>query len=338
MEVLARHGALDGAGRLAADVLLISIGDHFDYDAGDPVTAGAEGLRLLRWLADQPARQVRLLFGNHDAARAMELAGISDERFAQARALAGSIAWDEFLARFPDVPTPGLARRDYASFTGEQRRLVIELLLRGRFHLALAGELPDGRRVLLTHAGLTVRELALLGMPDERDPRRIAAALNARLREGVERCRRDWEAGGSAPLSLEPLHIAGSSGEEGGGLLHHRPARPDRPGADRSWEFDAARPRRYDPRSMPPGLTQVAGHTGHAKCLRELGDEWIGPSARSRARGGIRTLRVTPDGAVRYEMGILPPVEGPVADLILVDGEMRYVPAADYELLSLAGF
>ena len=39
LEVLGRHGVLDGD-RLAKDVVLVSIGDHFDYDLRDWQTAG----------------------------------------------------------------------------------------------------------------------------------------------------------------------------------------------------------------------------------------------------------------------------------------------------------
>src|SRR4051812_9795100 len=149
LEVLDRHAALDGD-RLAPDVVLVSIGDHFDYDFEDWRTAGQEGLKFLRWLASHDAAQVKLLLGNHDAWRVMELVAITDERFAQARAFARSLDGDvarraRFLAAFPELPSPGLASRDFASFSVEQRMLVMELLLAGRFQLALVGELPDGR-------------------------------------------------------------------------------------------------------------------------------------------------------------------------------------------------
>ncbi|HEY0195428.1 MAG TPA: hypothetical protein VGC42_30140, partial [Kofleriaceae bacterium] len=94
-----------------------------------------------------------------------------------------------------------------------------------------------------------------------------------------------------------------------------------------------ARPRRFDPRTLPLGLTQVAGHTGHHKCLEELGD-WSTARARTRPHGGIRTLRH--DGrAVTYDLGVMAPAPG-VADLILIDGEARRVPPAEVDLLPLA--
>ena len=338
LEVLDHHGAIDG-GRLAGDVVLISIGDHFDYDARDWHAAGQAGLRFLRWLASHDDAQVKLLLGNHDASRVMELIAITDERFGDARELAQALDGDPrrdavFRAAFPELPSPGLVGRDFASFSVAQRTLVMELLLAGRFHLALAGELPDGRGVLLTHAGVTNRELDLLalrGAPVE--PRRIAAALQAHLARALGRVRGDWMSGIPTPLSLEPIHAAGIPGTEGGGLLYHRPTNPERPDADRSWEHAAARPRRFDPRTLPIGLAQVAGHTGHNKCLAELG-AWSTDAARGRKHGGIRTLRRAGD-TVTYDLGVAD-AAAEVADLILIDGELRRVPAREFGLLQLA--
>src|SRR5262245_51646238 len=90
LEVLDNHGALRD-GRLASDVVLVSIGDHFDYDIENWETAGQEGLRFLRWLTSHDDAQVKLLLGNHDASRVMELVAVSDERFAQARSFARSL-------------------------------------------------------------------------------------------------------------------------------------------------------------------------------------------------------------------------------------------------------
>jgi Calcineurin-like phosphoesterase len=337
LAVLEANGALGADGRVAPDVVLVSIGDHFDYDLNDPIAAGREGVTVLRWLAAHEPAQVKLLLGNHDAARVMELVGLDDERFAEARALAramrgGQLSEEDFARRFPDIPTAGLAGRDYASYSEEQRDLVMELLLAGRFDLALVGHLPDGREVLITHAGVTERELGLLGI-DDADPHRIAAGLQERLRRACQERRADWRDGVLRPLSLEPLHVAGRSGVEGGGLLYHRPARLDRPDADVAWEVDLERPRRFDPRSLPRGLHQVVGHTGHRKCKIELGDQWLSVAARRRSSGGIRTLRVR-EGDVSYDLGVSRAEDG-ATDMILVDGEMSRVPAADYALLEL---
>ena len=91
--------------------MLVSIGDHFDYDHKDPITAGQEGLRLLRWLADHDPAQVQLLLGNHDAARVMELAALTDDEFAVARTCDAAT----LPARFPALPPHGVLARDYAS-------------------------------------------------------------------------------------------------------------------------------------------------------------------------------------------------------------------------------
>ncbi len=329
LEVLDRHGAIAGD-RLAPDVVLVSIGDHFDYDHRNPAPAAQEGLRLLRWLADHDPAQVHLLLGNHDAARVMELAALSDDEFVRARTLDR----DAFRAAFPKLPPHGVIARDYASFTTAQRALVQDLLLAGRYHLALAATLADGRAALLTHAGVTVAELALLALSDERDPRPIAARLDAHLAEAIDAVRAPWQRGELAPLSLEPLHHTGRDQREGGGLLYHRPSNPARyDDIARASLFSLTSLRRFDPRTLPVGLVQVAGHSGHAKCLEEL-EGWATPAAAARARGGIRTLRVEGD-QVTYDLGVLPRADL-VADLILVDGELRRVPAAEVDLLELA--
>ncbi len=306
--VLARHPARAGAG-LAGDVVLVSIGDHFDYDHKDPATATREGLALLRWLASHDPAQVHLLLGNHDAARVMELATITDAEFAAARTCPPG----EYAARFPHLPPQGVLARDYASFTVEQRELVRELLEARRFHLALVGHL-GGREALITHAAVTTRELDLMGLAASNDVGEIAAALESHLELAIRR--------GASPLSLEPLHVAGGFGKEGGGLLYHRPSNP----ASGS-TFDHDRPRRFDPRTLPQGLLQIAGHSGHAKCVHELG-EWCTWRARERAHGGLRTLRVNGD-EVTYDLGV---TDG---SLILIDGELRRVPADEVELLAL---
>src|SRR3569623_168412 len=172
-ELLELHGALDPSrDRLASDVVLVSIGDHFDYDHRDPETARREGVANLRWLASHDPDHVVLLLGNHDAARVMELATISDAEFAQARDASYRMTAHDFALAYPALPAAGVVGRDYASFTSEQRALVMELLLAGRFHLAVTGELLDGRTALITHAGVTPRELALLGVRS--DPHLLA--------------------------------------------------------------------------------------------------------------------------------------------------------------------
>jgi hypothetical protein len=231
LEVLDRHGVLaPGKDRIADGVTLVSIGDHFDYNFEAPAEAAREGLATLRWLASHDPAQAVLLFGNHDAARVMELALLDDETFQVARALgreidhvaktvgpkAGKDREREFFATYPTLPSSGVIGRDYASFTTEQRALVIDLLLAGRFSLARTCVLDDGRAALLTHAGVTQRELAMLGIEFASEPSLIATTLEQFFADAIDRVRPAWTKGELAALSLAPLHVTGSDGEEGG--------------------------------------------------------------------------------------------------------------------------
>ncbi|MEO8548678.1 MAG: metallophosphoesterase [Kofleriaceae bacterium] len=338
LAVLDRHQLLAGD-RLAPDVELVSIGDHFDYDHLDPETAGREGVKLLRWLASHDPAQVRIVLGNHDASRVMELIAFDDADFAAARAFtrdldAGLRTVAEFRTLYPQLPPPGVIGRDYASFHADQRALVIELLLAGRFQLAVVGALANRTDVLISHAGVTTRELDLLGLAGSSDAHAIALALRTHLAAALDRVRADWGTGLRTPLDLSPLHLAGGDGLEGGGLLYHRPSNP----ASGSL-FDRTRPRRFDPRTLPRGLTQIAGHSGHAKCVYELG-AWVTPAARARKHGGVRTLIVAGD-EVSYDLVLagspLPLARGAdVAELVMVDGEMRRVDAGEIDLLPIA--
>jgi Calcineurin-like phosphoesterase len=343
LQILDRQGVLGEDGWLRPDLALLSVGDHFDYGVGrgflSPQAAretGQSGLCLLRYLAEHAPDHVILLAGNHDLARVMELVGQSDVSFARARELAAEAlaSGDErrFAREFPDIPSPMLALRDYSSHSQAQRALVQQLLVHGRMKLAHAAHLGSHEPLLVTHAGITQRELRLMGLPDERAPERIADALNARLGGAVAAVRQAWTEGENVPLDLRPLHVAGADGSEGGGLLYHRPAHPERPGADRAWEQDAHAPRRFDPRALPLGLVQACGHSGHRKCLQELDhDGWIATSARQRERGGLRTLRTNGQSVV-YEADVRLPVPEE-ATLYLLDGEMSRVEPDSYPLL-----
>lgn len=339
LSILDAHGLLGMDGHLADDVVLISIGDHFDYGAHDGTDPRKDGHAILRWLAEHDPRQALILLGNHDVARVQELIGLTDARFTRARKLARElgeleggepIAYarryaEEFGPEFPDIPTPALAARDYSAWTEAQRDLVIELLLAGRFRLGISAVLADGRPALITHAGVTAREVALLGV--EAAPGPLARALDAHLARAVAARRDDWTAGRLIPLGLGPLHFAGSQPEEGGGLLYHRPANTER---------DDERPRRrYHPRDLPRGLVQVAGHTTHKKAKLEL-QPWVSDAAAALASGGLRTL-VADGDHIRYDAGIQA-VGGAVAVLHLVDAEMneRDKEPDDYPLLELS--
>jgi hypothetical protein len=296
-------------GFLSDDVVLVSVGDHFDYHAKDGTDPRHDGLAILRWLAEHAPSQAPLLLGNHDAARVMELARVSDSDFAKLRAVALDDPDDAAWAALTDIPTPGLVARDYASFSEAQRALVADLLRAGRYHLGLAATLPGGTPALITHAGVTVREVGMLGV--DANPPALAAALDARLKAAV--------ANGLAPLDLAPLHLAGEQPREGGGLLYHRPA--ESPGSDER--------RRYHPRDLPAGLVQIAGHTTHAKAKKELA-QWVTPAAASVDHGVLRTLIV--DGErIAYDAGVVAPPPG-AAVLYLVDAAMND-PELDPELL-----
>lgn len=339
---LAAHDLLGADGWLARDVRLVAMGDYFDYHVPERAAAQVEGVRILAWLAAHPAEQVTILLGNHDTARVMELAAIDDERFELAHQRATAIVQlpreqraahtAAFLREFPELATPGYAARDYNAFTTEQRELVRSLLVARRCVLATV-ERAHGATALLTHAGVTTVQLGQLAMPDEREPQRIADALNRLLERAIADVDSAWRSGQSTPLSLAPLHVAGEGGKEGGGLLYHRPADPDRPGADPAWEQAAHAPRRFDPRDLPRGLVQIVGHTGHKKASDEL-PRWR--DAAPPSRGGLRTLCVNEHGDVRYTRGITPATAN-AAVVWMIDPEMHYVPTAeDVALLELS--
>jgi len=330
MAVLAAHDLIEGE-RLAADVHLISIGDHFDYDFTNPREAGANGIRVLEWLASHDPAQCTILVGNHDISRVCELAEIDEASFEDARARGAVIDREpdrdvrakldaELIAQYPALVAYGLPSRDFASFSAAQRALVVRLLLAQRMQIATTARLPDGREALITHAGVTERELQILGLRDCRAPRTIAEALDTYLARAIDDVRDAWERAAITPLVLEPLHVSGTPGCEGSGLLYHRPSATEKA-------------RRFHPRALPRGLVQVAGHTGHHKALEELGP-FATSAAIARARGGIRTLAVGGDGTITYDVGVAAPDEA-AAHLVMIDSEMRRMPPGEVALLRL---
>jgi len=287
--VLDHNGLLDDDGWLRAEAGLVSMGDHFDFP-GEPLdVVEREGRTILSWLAAHSRDQVIVLAGNHDLSRVMELAFESDAGFLDARQMKDEAA---FAAKYPHIPTIGIAARDYSSFSVAQRELVTKLLLARRMRLATTTKL-EGHDVLLTHAAVTMRELKMLEMEDERAAATIAAALDAWFHDAVDKVRSPWTAGEHAALNLSPAHVMGTTGREGGGLLYHRPSRRDRSeiqDTDGDWAFDPLSPRRFEPSELPIGLLQVAGHTGHKRCKKEL-TGWVDPSALPDHLS-IRTLRI----------------------------------------------
>ena len=345
-EVLEARDLLGDDGFLRPDVQLVSMGDHFDYNHSHPAGGGGkledaqrDGLRILSWLAAHAPDQVVVLLGNHDVSRVAELCEVTDERFREARPLARELAplqkqdpqafrarvAVEWVVRFPELPNPGLVARDYSSFTESQRALVRKLLLAARFSLAVTAGI-GGRRGLLTHAGVTTLQLSKLDLADSSPAAAIADALERLLSAAVDQVRDGWHAGLNAPLSLAPLHIPGAIGAdgrkdvpEGGGLLYHRPHDPGREGVeDPVWERDPELPRRFHPEALPIGLVQVAGHTGHAHCFKEM-PRWREPGMTEQP--GHRTL-ASRNGVVRYRRGVHAalPDEGVV---YLIDAEIH---------------
>nr|HEX4316328.1 hypothetical protein [Kofleriaceae bacterium] len=320
---LARHGLLADDGWLARDVELLSAGDHFDFDprAHPGCDPSHDGRAVLAWLAAHSPAQVTILLGNHDVARVQEFSDATDDRVAAMRAAPD--------AQLPELPAPGLVTRDYMSFTTAQRAQVQQLLLANRFSLGATATLA-GRPVAITHAGVTTRELALLGLAGDAQPLAITRALAAALDRAVAAVRDAWLADRPAALDLAPLHVPGAKARddaavpEGGGLLYHRPNDPLR--AVSPWEYDTARPRRFDPRTLPRGLAQVAGHTNDPRCRRALA-RWLAPELPPHA--SLRTLSVTGDD-VLYRAVVDP--HAPTA-LILIDPEMH--ARAEVELLGL---
>ncbi len=340
--ILHNHSLLGSDGQLAPDVFLISVGDHYDYSGASIEAVGREGQKILRWLAAHPPDQVVILAGNHDLSRVQELALQTDASFAEARGLARAAEElrkkenksaaeerehtervERFHAAYPDLATPELADRDYATFTEEQQRFVQALLVAGRIRLAHVGRTREGAEILFTHAGVNRNDIELLGKPRE-EPHAIADALNAFLDAAVKRVAPAWTRGERAALDLSPLHVSGRGGREGGGLLYHRPVLPMR-ALD-----DALAPRIYEA-SQLPALVQACGHTGHKKSLKDLKGA-LTPSALGFLRGGLRTLSVTEEG-VRYEAGIVPGAE---RVLHMIDAEINYVAPDAYPILELS--
>lgn len=350
--ILDRHGLLGADGRLLPSVGLVSIGDHFDFGRGpDFEETGRHGERILRFLAAHPESQSVILLGNHDTVRVQELAFESDESFHRARLLAFELAMLEqqngedsaeftaaqqkFFAAHPGIPSHGVVLRDFSAFRSSQRTLVQQLLLARRVRLGVSATLPDGTAALINHAGFTEREAVLLGTTHHRGregPQQIANALRSHLDAAVALVAARWRSHGAAALDLSPVHVAGTSGSEGGGLLYHRASNPDRPGADTRWENAGAGPRRYSPHALPKGLVQVCGHSGHRKLRTEL-KPWVEPDALAVELGGIRTLTCEGD-VVRYRMGVHA-APANAAAMYLIDGEMNSVGADSYPLFRL---
>jgi hypothetical protein len=317
--VLEHHGLLGEDGWLAPDVLLVSMGDHFDWGhAAEARQAAAEGLALLAWLAHHDEDQVVLLAGN-DLGRLGELAAFDDAMFARMQQEAVGIyrngdvdrdAERDFLNRWPDVPTAELVARDFAAFEPAQRDLVAHLLVHGQLHLAWA----PSDDLLLLHAGVTSTQLQQLGIDPRGGATSIARGLERHLADAV----RAWP-GPPARFEIPGVHRPGNAiSGEGDGVLYHRAAYQQKP-------------RRFDPRDLPRGLVQAIGHVRDKKSRQLLGSEWTDGAAP--VDGPLRYL-VTDGTKVHYAKG-RPQYDPTVATMLFLDGGMNYTAPASYELLTL---
>ena len=313
LRILDLNGLLGDTGRLRPEVGLVSMGDHFDWGRPDDrEEATRDGTLVLSWLAAHPSDQVQILVGNHDLVRVGELSGFTDASFVEARALADAAVQPQqhaaFLARYPMLASPAVISRDYSCFDVRQRALVTRLLRARRVRLAIAPE----RDLLLVHAGVTTEDLECLG-PVGPDAPAIADALNRFFDARVAK----WK--GEGALDLSPLHVLGSARDgEARGLLAHRPANP-------AATKQVDRGRRYDPRSIPAGVTQVIGHINDKKC-RELMGGWA--KSKTPELGTLRGLEI--GSREDYHLGCLDHDR-----LLFLDGAMHQVDAVEYELFDL---
>lgn len=328
LAILDRHGLLGEDGWIRPDVQLVSLGDHYDWGgAASAERAAADATALVAWLAAHPPDQVLLVVGNHDLARVGELVGLDQPRFTAARAEAAAIqaaracgnshAEHAFLARYPCFATTEVAARDLSGFSVEQRAQVVALLGGRRLHMGV----PLGPRELAVHAGVTRWELDIIGLPPSEfdDACSVAAALDEALYAAWARWRGE-------PFVVPHLHTPGdAAGGEGGGALYHRPADPRR-GARA--EFEGPRRRRYDPRALPVGLTQVVGHVRDGKCRALLGD-WADEAPATD--GVLRHLRAT-SSQVRYAHGLPEARSRDEARVVFLDAGMQYVAPEAYPL------
>ncbi len=327
LAILAQHGVLGEDGWLQPGVQLVSVGDHFDWGKPEErAHAAASGLALVAWLAAHPSDQAVMLLGNHDLGRVGELAGFTDARFAIAQAEADrayrggdtdAAAEQAFLTRWPQVPSAELVARDFGNFREAQHTWVEHLLRVKRFRVAHAAG-PD---LLVLHAGVTREDLDLTGLPQARraDAGAVAEALNTALDTAVAA----WTHG---PLVIPGLHQPGDAARgEGTGIFYQRPSLlPE----------DAERARgtprrRFDPRRLPLGLTQVVGHTRDKRNRSMLGLPSIG------VHNGVLRHLVTDGTRVDYAHGPPPPPSPGAAVMVFTDGGMRECPADAYELLDL---
>lgn len=321
LEVLGRAHLLTGSGRLKPEVQLLSVGDHFDWGTpSEREQAATDGLAILAWLAAHPADQVLICAGNHDLSRVADLIHHDDAGFASLQALADAQSPDDpdaeaaFLQHRPGLATSGLARRDISSFREVQRHWVMHLLEHRRLRLAHA----MGPSLLVTHAGVTLDEASMLGLP----PSQLAdaPAWERTLNVALDRA---WQLRGDGPLSIPGLYRPGTVEDgEGVGVVFHR--------ADIHAGSRSPPRRRYLPQRLPRGLTQVIGHIRDHKS-RTL----LGLSTASARDGVLRHLVVRADGTFEYAHGTRSAAGPEEAVMLYVDGSLHSAAHEAFELLDL---
>ena len=329
LEVLATKSLLGDDGRLARGVHLVAMGDYFDWGTrADRDRAARSGRQLLEWLAGHTPAQVTILLGNHDLARVGELAHFDDVSFAAARTEADSAYFDHaplrpesMFSAATGVASWEMLARDFSTFEVAQRTLVMRLLREERFEVAYAA----GSDLLLSHAGVTTRELGVLGV-DATDASHSAPAIAAALRERLRDAVRAWKDG---PLTLAGLHEPGDATREGGGMFYHRPEVPQ---AKRPDAAEAPLRRRYDVATLPKGLGQAIGHIRDAKCRSLLG----APPREPSEREGALHYAVINESACAYRTGTPAAFPADAATLIFLDGGMHHTLPQSYELYDLS--
>jgi Calcineurin-like phosphoesterase len=321
LEVLKAHGVLGNDGKIAKDVHLIVMGDYFDYGGKDErAEAQQAAAKMLGWFLGHAEERVTLLAGNHDLARIGELVAFDDAKFAKAQAEADLGYFDKKPSRPEEefkkeygVPSWEIVSRDFCAFTARQRTIVVDMMSAQRLRAAYA----PSADLLMVHAGVTADTLDALGIPGERDARVIAQKVNRAFYDAFKAWR---QTSAPAPFGVPGIHVPGNAEREGTGMFYHRAAA----------DVTKAPGRRFDPKRLPTGITQVIGHIGDKKS-REL----LNQSPDAAKDGVLRHLVVKGD-AIAYGHGVPGDWPQDAATMIFCDGTMRATKPVDYELFDVS--
>lgn len=330
-------------GWLRPDVGLICVGDYFDFAAEDSDDAGYQGAQFLAWLAAHDSAQTTLLMGNHDVERVMSFADCTSERYRESQAACRKMLLlqtpearrafrEDWVAAHSDHP-PMVAAHDYRSFVPAQSDMMRRLLLQGRMTLATTAMDASGRTILITHAGVTRRELDLMGA--SANPLDCALRLNRFLAEAVDRVRSAWTALRHQPLDLSPLYHGWEHHRPNGGLLIHRPdGRSGTLTHEQTLGLDAPRA----PRSVPPAeflipdIHQVVGHTVATSRLVR----WLNPAVSAEAQAAsVGSLLCLVPAESRYALVIPADARNASSSIIFADVGLATCAAGSTEFLRL---